>query len=129
MRTEGVDSLSSQQLYNNNNNNSSENIRTEKIKSNNKKTNRQATSLQEKKEYNQQELEDEVRESVKDVNEIVDKVKEGLSFQIHEDTEELMVQIIDVNTEGVIKELPPEEMLDLKARIHEMVGILIDEKV
>jgi len=37
MRTEGVDSLSSQQLYNNNNN-SSENIRTEKIKSNNKKT-------------------------------------------------------------------------------------------
>ena len=129
MRTEGVDSLSSQQLYNNNNNNSSENIRAEKIKSNNKKTNRQATSLQEKKEYNQQELEDEVRESVKDVNEIVDQVKEGLSFQIHEDTEELMVQVIDVNTDEVIKELPPEEMLDLKARIHEMVGILIDEKV
>jgi len=128
MKVEGVDSLSSQQLYNNNNN-SSENIRTEKIKSNNNKTNRQATSLQEKKEYNQQELEDEVRESVKDVNEIVDQVKEGLSFQIHEDTEELMVQIIDVNTEEVIKELPPEEMLDLKARIHEMVGILIDEKV
>jgi flagellar protein FlaG len=128
MRTEGVDSLSSQQLYNNNNN-SSENIRTEKIKSNNKKTNRQATSLQEKKEYNQKELEDEVRESVKDVNEIVDQVKEGLSFQIHEDTEELMVQVIDVNTDEVIKELPPEEMLDLKARIHEMVGILIDEKV
>ncbi|TDX35999.1 flagellar protein FlaG [Halanaerobium congolense] len=128
MRTEGVDSLSSQQLYNNNNN-SSKNIRTEKIKSNNKKTNRQATSLQEKNEYNQQELEDEVRESVKDVNEIVDQVKEGLSFQIHEDTEELMVQVIDVNTDEVIKELPPEEMLDLKARIHEMVGILIDEKV
>ncbi|CCU80827.1 hypothetical protein HSACCH_02342 [Halanaerobium saccharolyticum subsp. saccharolyticum DSM 6643] len=128
MRTEGVDSLSSQQLYNNNNN-SSENIRTEKIKSNNKKTNTKATSLQEKKEYNQQELEDEVRESVKDVNEIVDQVKEGLSFQIHEDTEELMVQVIDINTDEVIKELPPEEMLDLKARIHEMVGILIDEKV
>jgi flagellar protein FlaG len=128
MRTEGVDSLSSQQLYNNNNN-SSENIRTENINSNNKKTNRQAKSLQEKKEYNQQELEDEVRESVKDVNEIVDQVKEGLSFQIHEDTEELMVQVIDVNTDEVIKELPPEEMLDLKARIHEMVGILIDEKV
>ena len=128
MRTEGVDSLSSQQLYNNKNN-SSENIRTEKIKSNNNKTNKQTKPLQEKKEYNQQELEDEVRESVKDVNEIVDKVKESLSFQIHEDTEELMVQVIDVNTEEVIKELPPEEMLDLKARIHEMVGILIDEKV
>jgi len=123
MRTEGVDSLSSQQLYNNKNNSS------ENIKSNNNKTNKQTKPLQEKKEYNQQELEDEVRESVKDVNEIVDQVKEGLSFQIHEDTEELMVQVIDVNTDEVIKELPPEEMLDLKARIHEMVGILIDEKV
>jgi len=123
MRTEGVDSLSSQQLYNSNNNSS------ENIKSNNKKNNRQTQSLQEKKEYNQQELEEEVRESVKDVNEIVDQVKEGLSFQIHEDTEELMVQVIDINTDEVIKELPPEEMLDLKARIHEMVGILIDEKV
>ena len=125
MRTEGVESLSSQQLYNSNNNSG------EKIKSNNnnKKNNRQATSLQEKKEYNQKELEKEVKESVKDVNEIVDQVKEGLSFQIHEDTEELMVQVIDVNTNEVIKELPPEEMLDLKARIHEMVGILIDEKV
>ena len=123
MRTEGVESLSSQQLHNSNNNSS------KNIKSNNKKTNKQTQSLQERKEYNQQELEDEVRESVKDVNEIVDKVKEGLSFQIHEDTEELMVQVIDVNTDEVIKELPPEEMLDLKARINEMVGILIDEKV
>jgi flagellar protein FlaG len=123
MRTEGVDSLSSQQLYNNNNNSS------ENIKSNNKKANKQTTSLQEKNIYNQKELEKEVKKSVKDVNEIVNQVKEGLSFQIHEDTEELMVQVIDVNTEEVIKELPPEEMLDLKARIHEMVGILIDEKV
>ena len=123
MRTEGVDSLSSQQLYNNNNNSS------DNIKSNNKKTNRPNKSLQEKSESNKKELEEDVRESVKDVNEIVEKIKEGLSFQIHEDTEKLMVQVIDVNTEEVIKELPPEEMLDLEARIHEMVGILIDEKV
>jgi len=123
MRTEGVESLSSQQLLNNKNNSS------EAIKSNNKKPNNETQSLQETKEYNQKELEEEVKESVKDVNEIVDKVKEGLSFQIHEDTEKMMVQVIDVKTEEVIKELPPEEMLDLEARIHEMVGILIDEKV
>ncbi len=123
MRTEGVDSLSSQQLYNNNNNSNAN------IKSNNKENNRKSQSLQEKKEYNQKELEEDIRESVKDVNEIVEKVKEGLSFQIHEETEKLMVQVIDVNTEEVIKELPPEEMLDLEARIHELVGLIIDEKV
>ncbi|MFW6378186.1 MAG: flagellar protein FlaG [Bacillota bacterium] len=122
MRTEGVDSLSSQQLLDNNNS-------SETIKTNNKESNQETQSLQETKEYNKQELEEDVKESVKDVNEIVDKVKEDLSFQIHEDTEKLMVQVIDVKTEEIIKELPPEEMLDLEARIHEMVGILIDEKV
>jgi len=40
-----------------------------------------------------------------------------------------MVQIVDLKTQEVIKELPPEEMLDLEAKIHEMVGLLIDEKV
>jgi len=41
----------------------------------------------------------------------------------------MMVKVVDLNTDEVIKELPPEEMLDLQARIHEMVGILIDETV
>jgi len=122
MKANGIDSLSSQQYLNKANNNS--NNDTKKIISDKAKG-----SLQEELKQSQKELEEEVRDSVKDVNEIVKKVKEGLSFQIHEDTEELMVQVVDKNTDEVIKELPPEEMLDLKARIQEMVGILIDEKV
>lgn len=122
MKANGIDSLSSQQYLNKANNNS--NNDTKKIVSDKAKG-----SLQEELKNNQKDLEEEVKDSVKDVNEIVKKVKEGLSFQIHEDTEELMVQVVDKNTDEVIKELPPEEMLDLKARIQEMVGILIDEKV
>lgn len=122
MKANSIDSLSSQQYLNktnNNSNNDTKKILKTKIKE----------SLQEKLKSNEKELEEEVKDSVKDVNEIVKKVKEGLSFQIHEDTDELMVQVVDLKTEEVIKELPPEEMLDLKARIHEMVGILINEKV
>jgi len=89
----------------------------------------QPESLQEINEYSQEELEDDVRESVKDINDIVQKVKEDLSFEIHDETDRMMVKVIDRRTKEVIKELPPEEMLDLSARIHEMVGLLIDEKV
>ncbi|SFL23056.1 flagellar protein FlaG [Halanaerobium salsuginis] len=123
MRVDSVESLSNRQIHNNNSNNQSTRVNR------NDNSNRKPESLREKEEYSEQELEDEVRESVKDINEIVDKVKEGLSFQIHEDTEKMMVKVVDLNTDEVIKELPPEEMLDLQARIHEMVGILIDEKV
>ncbi len=123
MKVDSVESLSNRQIINNNSNN--QNTRVNR----NDNSDRKPESLREKHEYSEQELEDEVRESVKDVNEIVDKVKEGLSFQIHEDTEKMMVKVVDLNTDEVIKELPPEEMLDLQARIHEMVGILIDETV
>lgn len=70
-----------------------------------------------------------VENVVEDMNDIVEKVREHLQFKVHEDTNRLMVQIIDLSTREVLKELPPEEMLDLSARIQEMVGILIDEKV
>ena len=123
MRVDSVESLSNRQIHNNNSSN--QNTRVNR----NDNSDRKPESLREKEEYSEQEFEDEVRESVKDVNEIVDKVKEGLSFQIHEDTEKMMVKVVDLNTDEVIKELPPEEMLDLQARIHEMVGILIDETV
>jgi len=122
MKANSIDSLSSQQYLNKTNNNS--NNDTKKIVSDKTKE-----SLQEELNKNSKSLEEEVKDTVKDVNEIVKKVKEGLSFQIHEDTEEIMVQVVDLKTDEVIKELPPEEMLDLKARIHEMVGILINEKV
>jgi flagellar protein FlaG len=123
MKVDSVESLSNRQIHNNNSNNQSTRVNR------NDNSDLKPESLREKQEYSEQDLEDEVRESVKDINEIVDKVKEGLSFQIHEDTEKMMVKVVDLNTDEVIKELPPEEMLDLQARIHEIVGILIDETV
>ena len=36
---------------------------------------------------------------------------------------------MDKNTKEVIKELPPEKTLDMIARIWEMAGILVDEKL
>ena len=123
MKVDSVESLSNRQIHNNDSSNQSTRVNK------NDNSDRKPESLREKQQYSEQDLEDEVRESVKDVNEIVDKVKEGLSFQIHEDTEKMMVKVVDLNTDEVIKELPPEEMLDLQARIHEMIGILIDETV
>jgi flagellar protein FlaG len=89
----------------------------------------QPDSLQKQNEYNQEELEEDVKKSVDDINDIVKKVKEDLAFEIHDETERMMVKVVNLKTQEIIKELPPEEMLDLSARIHKMVGLLIDEKV
>jgi len=50
-------------------------------------------------------------------------------FSIHESTKQIMVKVIDVTTDEVIRELPPEKVLDMVAAIWEVVGIIVDRKI
>lgn len=61
------------------------------------------------------------------LNESAKWTHKRLRFQLHDETERLMVQVLDAETEEVIREIPPEEMLDLASRIHEMIGLFLDE--
>lgn len=49
-------------------------------------------------------------------------------FGIHEGTDRVTIKIIDRDTKEVIREVPPEETLDMIAKIWEMAGLLVDEK-
>jgi flagellar protein FlaG len=49
-------------------------------------------------------------------------------FIVHEETKRIIVQIIDQETGEVLNEIPPKKVLDLVARIRELVGLLVDEK-
>jgi flagellar protein FlaG len=50
-----------------------------------------------------------------------------LQFSFHEPTGRIMARVFDMNTQELIREIPREEVLDLAAKIDEMVGILIDK--
>lgn len=50
-------------------------------------------------------------------------------FGIHEKTNRVIIKIVDKNTDKVIKEFPPEETLDMIAKVWEIAGILVDEKL
>lgn len=52
-----------------------------------------------------------------------------LSFKVHKGTGEIMVRIIDNNTGEVIREIPPEKILDSIAAILKNAGINVDKKV
>jgi flagellar protein FlaG len=51
-----------------------------------------------------------------------------MQFRIHEDTNALMVSIVNIDTGEVIREIPPERNLDALAKMWELVGILFDER-
>ncbi|AFS77335.1 flagellar protein FlaG [Gottschalkia acidurici 9a] len=52
-----------------------------------------------------------------------------LDISIHEKTKQIMVKVIDVNTDEVIREIPPEKVLDIVAKRKETLGLLMDKKI
>ena len=56
-------------------------------------------------------------------------VNKRLKFSLHEASERMQVFVIDGLSQEVIKEIPPEEFLNIVAHIREMVGLLLDERV
>jgi flagellar protein FlaG len=52
-----------------------------------------------------------------------------LKFSVNEEIDRVVVKVIDGTTDKVIKEIPPEEIQKLIARIKETIGILFDEQI
>ncbi|MDS1029516.1 flagellar protein FlaG [Bacillota bacterium LX-D] len=52
----------------------------------------------------------------------------NLKFSIHEKTHEVMVKVVDQKSGEIIREIPPEKLLDALAAMWEFTGILIDKK-
>lgn len=68
----------------------------------------------------------QVKKAVEDLNR---QMKDSVAvFGIHEKTNRVTIKIVDKSTEKVIKEFPPEETLDMIAKVWEVAGILVDEK-
>ncbi|WDM21637.1 flagellar protein FlaG [Paenibacillus polymyxa] len=52
-----------------------------------------------------------------------------LEINIHEKTHQLMVKVLNKESGELIREIPPEKTLDLVAKMMEIAGILVDQKV
>ncbi|KAF6656837.1 flagellar protein FlaG [Paenibacillus polymyxa] len=52
-----------------------------------------------------------------------------LEMSVHEKTHQILVKVLNKDTGELIREIPPEKTLDLVAKMMEIAGILIDEKV
>lgn len=76
-------------------------------------------------EANQQQ-ETQLKKAVSDLNKQM-KDSEAI-FGVHEKTNRLTIKIVDKSTKEVLKEYPPEQTLDMIAKVWEIAGILVDEK-
>jgi uncharacterized FlaG/YvyC family protein len=62
----------------------------------------------------------DIRNQVRRANRALEAVDIQAKFSIHEGTGEIIVKLEDTNTGEVIREIPPEKLLDLVAKMQEM---------
>lgn len=74
----------------------------------------------------QQAANDKIKKAVEQLNKSMPHSE--AVYGIHEDTNRVMIKIIDRDTKELIREFPPEETLDMIAKVWELAGILVDVK-
>ncbi|AEF86680.1 putative flagellin FlaG [Treponema primitia ZAS-2] len=67
--------------------------------------------------------------TVADLERVTLALNRRLKFEVDHQSHEVIVKVIDGETDKVIKVLPPEELQRLHDNIKETIGFLFDEKV
>lgn len=86
-------------------------------------------SVKRDRKFDENALKDEVIEAIEQANDEFVTYDRKFEFSIHEDTKKITVKVLDSVTDEVIREIPPEKILDMVAGIWEVAGILVDEKI
>ena len=90
---------------------------------------RDAKAAEEAKEEKEAMDERSVSYMTQKLNELMSKINCNLEFQYHKEVNMMSVRMLDKKTQEVLKEVPPEEMLDQMAKTREWLGAFLDKNV
>ena len=65
-----------------------------------------------------------VEEIVEDLNQFVQQIERELRFSIDDDSGETIIKVIDSKTDEVIRQIPREEIMNLRRHLGEVRGML-----
>ena len=77
---------------------------------------------------NQDVNEERINECIDGINKKLEKQQLETSYQKHEATNRLVIRLVDKETKEVVKEIPPEKLLDYAAGMDEILGLFVDKK-
>lgn len=72
---------------------------------------------------------EQVQRAIDDLNQATQVARKHLSFQFVTDADRLVVRVMDLRTQEVIKEIPPEKVVDAAVQVRKLIGLLLDERV
>lgn len=75
-----------------------------------------------------QAMSESLKKAIAEMNKKINNSNQEAVFGVHEETNRVMIKIVDKETKEIVKEFPPEKTLDMIAKVWEVAGILVDEK-
>jgi flagellar protein FlaG len=70
-----------------------------------------------------------VQEAVELVNRVFDRSPVDLNLSVDNDTETVVIKLIERESRKVIRQIPPDEILRLRQHLQELLGVVFDETV
>lgn len=80
------------------------------------------------REKEQTASEKQIKDAISRANSKMRSHRTRFEFSYHEETKRVSIKVLDRETEEVIKEIPPEEILEMLEKMWELAGIMFDEK-
>jgi len=68
-----------------------------------------------------------VEKAVELINKTMENYNTELQFTLHEGSGEYVVKVINTEDHSVIREIPPERVLDMVAHFKKMLGLIVDK--
>ncbi len=89
-----------------------------------------ADTLEEKKvQASDQMTSRDVKEVLESFQEISKTIQTKLNFAIHEENNEIVIKVIDKESNKLIRQFPSDEMLNLQDKMRDMAGFLFNANV
>ena len=105
------------------------NVKPETIKGTTKKIDIASSSIT-FTENDKESIKEKLSAAVETMNEVIDTTPHKASkFVLHDGLDKYYVQLVDAETEEVIKEIPPQKLLDAFYEMQKMMGMIVDEKI
>lgn len=71
---------------------------------------------------------EQVNEAVKQLNNAMKAMSQGLEFSVDRDVHKVVVKVVDQQTKEVLRQMPSEEALDIAKAMDRVQGLLIRQK-
>lgn len=72
---------------------------------------------------------EETKKLAEQIQKYLSEINVSLSFDVDDKTHDIVVKVINRETGKLIRQIPPEELLKLRQKLEELVGVLVHKQV